>query len=105
MRAERKPSEEITRQFDEVQALIAGGMAAGPAMEQVGLSRGAYYSRLNRSRKEARKVSQGPRKPRKARELLKVTDLPEMAASAARKGLFLVFGDPAMLADFARTLN
>lgn len=84
------------RKYALVRAEIAKGMPIAAAIKKAGMSIGTYY---NTAKRVAKTPSKGPRSPRK---LLNIIDLPEQVS---QPGLFMVWGSPKTLAEFAKGMQ
>lgn len=96
----KKTSDEVFKGFLETKKLIASGSKIEAAIERTGLTKGSYY--FHRA-KELKKPLAPSRRPRKVKTRLNIQDLPDAMPSTDK--LFMVYGSPTMLANFAKGLT
>lgn len=80
--------------LDKVLALRKNGVPVQQACKEVKMSVGTFYSAQKAMKKKARK---SPRK------LLNITELPSFVPKTGN--LFMVYGSPEMLANFAKGMS
>lgn len=107
---DRKTSAECATNYALAKKLIASGKSVDAAIKEVGLTKGSYY--FNRAKDLKKPYAKWKNRPAaklvvakraSPRKLLNVQDLPMVAIDTEK--LFMVYGTPSMLANFAKGLQ